>query len=75
MNQGFLHAFLTMRQTVNGTSIAHKKNSPLITICIEIYVILLVLKLTSSSHLSMFCSILISLIPWKKKIPLDKKYL
>ena len=69
MNQGFLHAFLTMRQTVNGTSIAHKKkkkNSPLITICIEIYVILLVLKLTSSSHLSMFCSILISLIPWKK---------
>ena len=25
MNQGFLHAFLTMRQTVNGTSIAHKK--------------------------------------------------
>ena len=25
MSQGFLNAFLTMRQTVNGTSVAHKK--------------------------------------------------
>ena len=56
MSQGFLHAFLTMRQTVNGTSVAHKKNSPLIRICIEVYVILLVSKLTSSSQLTMFCS-------------------
>ena len=39
MSQGFLHAFLTMRQTVNGTSIAHKKkNSPLITICIDYFI-------------------------------------
>ena len=56
MSQGFLHAFLTMRQTVNGTSVAHKKKCPLIRICIEVYVILLVSKLTSSSQLTMFCS-------------------
>ena len=56
MSQGFLHAFLTVRQTVNGPSEAHKKTSPLNKLCIEVYVILLVLKLTSSSHLTMFCS-------------------
>ena len=51
MSQGFLHAFLTMRQTVNGTSVAHKKkNSPLIRICIEVYVILLVSKSERQAH-------------------------
>ena len=42
MSQGFLHAFLTMRQTVNGTSVAHVKNSPLLRISIDICVLLLV---------------------------------
>ena len=59
MNQGFLHAFLTMTQPVNGTLVAHIKNSPLIRICIEVYVILLVLKLKSSSRLpNMLCIVI-----------------
>ena len=73
MSQGFHHAFLTMRKTVNGTSVAHIKDSPLITICIEIYVILLVLKVTSSSQL---CFVVTNFPhTLKKYIPLDKKYL
>ena len=76
MNQGFLHAFLTMTQTVNGTSVARIKNSPLIRICMEVYVISLVLKFTSSSRLpNMFCVVINFPYTLKKQIPLDKKYL